>query len=515
MLARVTTFALEGLAPRRVWVEVDIRAGLPAFSIVGLGDLAVRESRERVRAAIQNSGFEFPARRITANLAPASMRKIGPGFDLALAVALLAASGQVPRERVASCAVFGELSLGGEVRPCQGALAVAEGTRSAGLLALILPVARAGEAQLVPGIEVVGVAHLQEVVEILRGERAPRTAQPQSTAPRDRSAEPDLADVRGQDVPREALEIAAAGGHNLLFEGSPGVGKTMLARRLPSILPPLSREEALEVTRIRSVAGLGAGSGLIEERPFRAPHHTISAPGLVGGGSVPVPGEATLAHHGVLFLDELSEFSRPALDALRQPMEDGRIVIVRGQRAALYPARFMLVAATNPCPCGYAGTDRCRCSEPEVTRHRRRLSGPLIDRLDLLVPVDRPTGEELEAGPSEASAPVRGRVEAARERQARRLAGTGALCNAHMRAGLLRLHGDPDPGARRALAGAYERGLLTARGHHRVLRVARTIADLAESARISAEHVITALSFRLAPAGWVGDERVDKAQAAS
>ena len=495
MLARANTFAIDGVDPRQVWVEVDIRQGLPAFTIVGLGDAAVRESRDRIRAAIQNSDFAFPEKRITANLAPAFLRKEGPGFDAALALAVLAASEQVPKEALDCYAVFGELSLGGELRDSPGALAVAEGARRAGLARLIVPRERAREAALLEGLTVAGVSSLRAAADVIRGGELPPLP---SVGPLtgSRTAEPDLADVRGHAAPLLALQIAAAGGHNLLMEGAPGTGKTMLARRLPSILPAMSRDEAIEVTRLHSVAGLHAG-GLVPTRPFRAPHHSISAVGLVGGGLPPRPGEATLAHHGVLFLDELSEFQRSSLETLRQPLEDGCVAIVRGQRALLFPTRFMLVAATNPCPCGFAGVgDRCRCGEAELRRHQRRLSGPLLDRMDLLVNVQRPLEEELRAPPAIDSATARARVAAARERQHERLAGTGARSNAEMDVRLVRRHVKLDGGAERALEQAYASGALSARGRHRVLRVAQTIADLQAHQSVTTGDVLTALALR-------------------
>ncbi len=471
-----------------------MRKGLPAFSVIGLPGAAVREARERVHAAILNSGFEFPARRVTANLAPADMPKGGPGLDLALACAILAATGQLPRERLDSHALLGELALDGRLAAAQGTVAVAHAARAAGLQTLVLAGPAAAEARLVEGIEVAAVDGLASAVRVLRGGRPDRVA---AAAPSDGHAPPprapDLADVLGQHDAVRALVIAAAGGHNLLLTGPPGTGKTMLAWRAAGLLPPLSAEEALEVTRIASLAGQRP-RGLAGARPFRAPHHGATAAALVGAARDRSLGEVVLAHNGVLFLDELSEFRRSALEALRQPLEEGRIALSLAGHRATYPARFVLLAATNPCPCGYAGEQaRCTCTGAALARHARHLSGPLLDRIDMLA---RLRLDALDAAPLTTSARARERVVEARERQLRRLREEPVAVNAHMDVGMLRRHAQLDAGCEQLLRRAAAEGLLSMRGRHRAQRVARTIADLAGRERVGVADVRAALALR-------------------
>ena len=493
MLATALTFTLEGIVARPVRVEVDVHRGLPGFAIVGLPDAAVREARERVRAALVNCGFEFPLRRIVANLAPASLRKAGPGLDLAIASALLSASGQLEWQAAAPVALVGELALDGTTRPVAGALAIAEAAREGGAEAIVLPDENGAEAALAAGIEVIGVDGLGRLPALASGEWRPPAPSPLALGSGNAAGAPDLADLRGQPHLRHALEVAAAGGHSLLMIGPPGAGKSLAASRLPSILPPLASVEALEVARIASACGR-LGDGLPGGRPFRAPHHTISPAGLVGGGSPPHPGEATLAHRGVLFLDELCEFRRDALEALRAPLETGTVTIARAGGRRSLPCRFMLVAAANPCPCGRGEADPdCSCAPLAVQRYQGKLSGALADRIDILAAVRQPSATEIGGAPGEPSAAVRARVEAARGRQERRL-GLGR-CNAEMSPGEAR-ECQLDAEAAELLAQLYSRQRLSGRAHDRALRLAQTLADLDGADSIGQEQMAQALQLR-------------------
>lgn len=501
MLAAIRSAAVLGIDAYDVTVEVDTARGLPLWTIVGLPTGAVKESRERVSAALTNAGFTVPPRKVTVNLSPADVRKAGSSFDLPIALGMLVATGQLAAAAVRNLVAVGELGLDGTVRPVRGALPIARHVARLSDAMLVLPPANVAEGALVSAARLTAPATLGELVAGLNAGALTRAI----PTPHDRaSASPpadDFADVVGQESAKRALEIAAAGGHNVVLIGPPGAGKTMLARRLPTILPTLTEAEALEVTAIHSVAGLlPPGQPLVSARPFRAPHHSISGAGLIGGGSAPRPGEVSLAHHGVLFLDELLEFSRHVVEALRQPMEDGRVVIARAATTVAFPARFTLVGAMNPCPCGNAGEPSrvCSCAAGDIARYRARLSGPMADRVDLHVHVGAVPLRDLSSPMrAESSASIRARVEAARDRQRVRYAKlSGVSCNAHVSGRWLDAHGGLDRAARELLATAAERVSLTARGYHRVVRVARTIADLDGTECVLAPHIAEALRFR-------------------
>jgi magnesium chelatase family protein len=503
VLAKADSAGVLGVDAFPVIIEVDVGLGLPNYSLVGLPDNAVKEGAVRVRAALENSGFDLPPRRVTINLAPADVRKDGAAFDLPIALALLAALEQLPKDALSGLLWLGELGFDGGVRRVAGGLPIALLARRAGYRGLVLPADCAAEAAAVRDLSVYGVHSLKEAVAALRRETPLHPVEYRRPTPLRSSSAIDLLDVRGNEQPKRALEIAAAGGHNLLFIGPPGTGKSMLARRLPGILPPMNEGEAIEVTSIYSAAGLLGGASLLEQRPFRAPHHDISSVGLVGGGSVPRPGEISLAHHGVLFLDELLEFPRAALEALRQPLEDREITIVRARCAVTYPASFSLVGALNPCPCGYRGSQVrcCTCDNASLSRYMGRLSGPLLDRFDLHVEVPHVDYKALLSAErtGEPSSIVGSRVIAARTLQSQRAQreGLGFGSNASLLPEQLLRLARPDATGEQLLLRYAHKHLLSSRAMHRVLRVARTIADLAQAAELRAPHIAEALSLRV------------------
>lgn len=500
MFTKVFSACLRGIEGHPVTVETDVSPGLPGFEVVGLPDAAVKEARERVRAAVKNCGFDFPARRLTVNLAPADMKKTGSMFDLPIAVSILLATGQAKGD-AEEYVLIGELSLAGELRPIPGVLPLVMGAAAAGIKKCIVPKENAIEGALCQGMQVFGAATLAETVAHLSGEAplAQTVADVSSLLEADTVFAGDFSEVRGQDSVKRALEIAAAGGHNILIVGSPGSGKSMLAQRLPSILPPMTMEEALEVTRIHSVAGtLPASAPLLTARPFRAPHHSASTVGLTGGGSSARPGEISLAHRGVLFLDELPEFHRDAMEVLRQPMEDGKVTVTRAAATYTYPSDFMLVAAMNPCRCGYYGdaTHRCRCTAASIDRYLGKISGPLLDRIDLRVVAQTVTYDQLSMPPAEPSARIRERVTLARNRQAQRYKEQGIFCNAQLSKDV-ETTCNLSAAAGRMAKEAFHSMQMSARGYTRILKVARTIADLEGSEGVSDMHLAEAFRYYL------------------
>jgi magnesium chelatase family protein len=500
MLARVFSCAVIGLDGVVVEVEVDTGGGLPKMVIVGLPDTAVQESRERVQSAVKNAGFYYPRRKVTVNLAPASVRKEGPAYDLPIAVGVLIATQQLHPDMLEDTMIIGELSLDGGVRHVKGVLPMAALARQEGVKTVIVPAVDAPEAALIPDIEVIPALTLNALYDHLTGMVPIPPAEPPTHDPSEVVVETDFSEIKGQEHVKRALEVAAAGGHNLLMIGPPGAGKTLMARALPSILPAMTIDESLDVTRIYSVADmLPSDVPLIRTRPFRAPHHTISHAGLVGGGNWPHPGEISLAHRGVLFLDELPEFSSKVLEVLRQPLEDKVVTISRAQGSLTFPANFQLAAAMNPCPCGYYGdpVKPCTCSSSTIIRYQKRISGPLLDRIDIHMQVPRVAYQKLrDMRPGEASAVVRARVEAARQRQRERFSGTAIPCNADMHPAQIRKYCALDDACQSLMKTAMRQLQLTARAYHRVLKLARTIADLAGAEEITQVHLAEALQYR-------------------
>lgn len=501
LIAKTYTCSLLGIDALLVEVEVDLSPGLPYFATVGLPDNIVRESKDRVKTALQNSGYHFPAERITVNLAPAHLKKEGAGFDLPIAVGILCAMGMIDRQMVEETILVGELALDGRVKPVTGCLPMAVHARQSGYRRMLLPQDNALEAAVADELAVVPVKHLAEVVEFLNGSReiAPVCIDRETIWNAALMESMDFEEVKGQEHAKRGLEVAAAGGHNVLLIGPPGAGKTMLSQRLPGVLPLLSYEEALETSKVFSAAGLLNNQPLLVQRPFRSPHHTISDAGLIGGGHIPRPGEVSLAHNGVLFLDEFPEFRRNILDLLRQPLEDGQVTIARAAMSLTYPARFMLVAAMNPCPCGYFGSpDRpCNCGANQVARYRGRISGPILDRIDLHIEVPAVRYDDLRSNvPAEPSAAIRERVVAARKRQLERGAGDGIYANALMKPRHLKKHCHLDSAGEQLLGGAVRQLGLSARAYHRILKVARTIADLDYQHDIAPHHLLEAIQYR-------------------